>query len=100
MTRFVLIIAAIASGLGLTVLPGSAQTTGNAPWCAVINIGTGEIVHECYYQTEEQCAPNVVAGNRGFCNVNPYYRAPLALPPMRHSRRHMHYSHRTPIRPE
>ena len=49
---------------------------GNAPWCAVVNIGTGEVYWDCQYQTFEACAPNVIAGNRGFCNINPTYVPP------------------------
>jgi hypothetical protein len=48
--------------------PGYAY--GDAPWCAVINIGKG-VTWDCQYQTAEQCIPNVIAGNRGFCNLNP-----------------------------
>ena len=45
-----------------------------APWCAVIN--TGLDVHwDCQYQSQEQCYPTVLAGNRGFCNPNPYFVA-------------------------
>lgn len=44
---------------------------GNAPWCAVIELGSGEVYWDCQYRTVEQCTPNVIAGNRGFCNPNP-----------------------------
>ena len=30
---------------------------------------------ECYYQTIAECQPNALAGNRGFCQRNPYYQA-------------------------
>ena len=29
---------------------------------------------DCLYESAAECAPNVVAGNRGFCQHNPYYR--------------------------
>jgi hypothetical protein len=45
--------------------------SGDAPWCAVINLGMGDIAWDCRYRTVEQCVPNVIAGNRGFCNLNP-----------------------------
>ena len=61
----VLLLAAISSGMALT---------GDAPWCAVVNSGPDEMEWDCHYQTVEQCAPNVVAGNRGFCALNPYWR--------------------------
>lgn len=44
---------------------------GDAPWCAVIELGPGDVYWDCQYRTFEACAPNVLAGNRGFCNVNP-----------------------------
>lgn len=44
---------------------------GDAPWCAVISLGPGSIYWDCQYRTIEECVPNVLAGNRGFCNPNP-----------------------------
>jgi hypothetical protein len=44
---------------------------GDARWCAVIEIGTGAVYWDCEYSTLEACVPNVLAGNRGFCNLNP-----------------------------
>jgi len=32
-------------------------------------------------RTLEQCVSLIIAGNRGFCNPNPYYRGPEAAPP-------------------
>ena len=62
-----------------------AQAGGNAPWCAVISIGRGNVYWDCQYATLEQCVPNVIAGNRGFCNENPAY---VARPPVRRPTRH------------
>ena len=45
-----------------------------APWCAVTNTGL-DMHWDCQYQSAEQCAPAVIAGNRGFCNHNPYFVA-------------------------
>ncbi len=45
-----------------------------APWCAVVNQGTGNMYWDCQYRSLEACVPNVLAGNRGFCNPNPAYR--------------------------
>ena len=53
---------------------GRASTDGNSPWCAVVDQGAGNVMWECYYQTIAECQPNVLAGNRGFCQRNPYYR--------------------------
>jgi len=29
----------------------------------------------------EMCVQEVIAGNRGFCSPNPYYRGPEVVPP-------------------
>jgi hypothetical protein len=65
--------AIVAAATGLSVSAGHAF--GNAPWCAVINVGVGDMEWDCEYQTVEQCVPNVLAGNRGFCNLNPYWHS-------------------------
>ncbi|HUD88037.1 MAG TPA: hypothetical protein VMR17_16455 [Xanthobacteraceae bacterium] len=44
------------------------------------NLGAGDMVWDCEYRTIEQCAPQVVAGNRGFCNLNPAWSPPGAAP--------------------
>jgi phage tail protein X len=33
------------------------------------------VTWHCYYRTVEECVPNVLAGNRGSCNLNPYFTA-------------------------
>jgi hypothetical protein len=48
-----------------------SQAYGNAPWCAVTSIW-GDVYWDCQYRTLEECVPNVIAGNRGFCNLNPW----------------------------
>lgn len=45
------------------------------PWCAVQSMGFGTVKRSCYYQTFEQCRPEVIAGNRGTCEPNSYYWA-------------------------
>jgi hypothetical protein len=70
----------------LAIGPRPAQAYGNAPWCAVTN--EGQDVHwDCQYASIEQCYPNVIAGNRGFCNQNPAYEGP-AEPRRKAARRH------------
>jgi len=77
--------SAAVSGFGVSA--GRASTDGHSPWCAVVDQGTGNVMWECYYQTIAECQPNVLAGNRGFCQRNPYYQAAApqyyrgALPP-------------------
>jgi len=85
MTRIVLLIAAMLAVLCCQASPGRAQAYGNAPWCAVIDQGGGDVVWQCEYQTAAQCAPNVIAGNRGFCNINPTYIPPQGVPRRWHS---------------
>ena len=75
MMRIMLSTAALAVFLCSQASSSHAQSYGHAPWCAVVNYGTGEVVWECEYYSAAECAPNVVAGNRGFCNLNPYWRA-------------------------
>jgi Protein of unknown function (DUF3551) len=48
----------------------ASQAYGDAPWCAVYS-GDGA-KWDCQYRTFEECRPNVLAGNRGWCNPNPY----------------------------
>ena len=61
-----------------------------APWCAVINQGR-DAHWDCQYRSIEECVPNVIAGNRGFCNQNPaYHGTERREPPAhRHIRRHV-----------
>lgn len=85
----ILCLAACAAALLLLHIPPSHAGYGDAPWCAVINVGTGEMYWDCQYQTFEACAPNVIAGNRGFCNVNPTYTPAAAASPRHYTKRHV-----------
>ena len=92
MMRIVLSIAAAAAILCLQVPSSQAQAHGNAPWCAVMQLGAGEVEWDCEYRSVEECVPNVLAGNRGFCNVNPYGAgsyAPGKVAPLTHPKRHV-----------
>ena len=56
-------------------------------------MGWGDAQWDCHYASIEECRPNVIAGNRGFCTQNPnwpgyYGRAEAPPPPPRHYRRH------------
>jgi hypothetical protein len=76
MTRFglsIVAVRAISAAVLFGVTPGRAGTFGNAPWCAVIPMGDGDVHWDCEYNSVQACQPNVIAGNRGFCNVNPYW---------------------------
>jgi hypothetical protein len=82
-----LTLAAVTSTimLGMTVQSSRAYF-GNDPWCAVVNIGTGDVLWDCQYRTLEECVPNVLAGNRGFCNLSPWYE-PKPLQTRKHRKR-------------
>jgi hypothetical protein len=73
MTRILLMIAIAAGLLFLEASLGRAAYLGGAPWCAVVEIGAGDVEWDCQYASAAACAPNVIAGNRGFCTLNPYY---------------------------
>jgi len=88
--RLVLAVAALAAGLCFDV-PAS-QAFGNDPWCAVVSVGAGEVQWDCHYRSVEECRPNVIAGNRGFCNMNPGWPgwyAPKTVTLRKHRKRHV-----------
>ncbi len=90
--RLTAAIVTVVAALCLQVSSSQAQNYGDAPWCAVLQIGTGSVTWHCYYRTVEECVPNVLAGNRGSCNLNPYFtgsRGPATTArPARHKRQH------------
>ena len=59
----------------------------NAPWCAVISFGRGDAYWDCQYFSLEDCVPQVIAGNRGFCNTNPAYTGVAEQGKRRHKKR-------------
>ena len=71
MIRTIFVAAAALAVVFVGPRPAKAQ----APWCAVITIGEDSVYWDCRYSSIEQCRPNVLAGNRGFCNPNPYFAA-------------------------
>jgi hypothetical protein len=85
--QFVLIVVAIAAAILFIIRPSGAY---EGPWCAGTNRGGGTFVCDCSMRTLEQCIPEVIAGNRGFCSPNPNYRGPEASPP-RGKRKRYHY---------
>ena len=42
-----------------------------APWCTVTSGGDGDMHWDCQFCSIEECRPNVLAGNRGWCNPSP-----------------------------
>ena len=86
------LLGALVLGATLVGLqPAMAYVTDvrQAPWCAVMNYGTGSMYWDCSYATIEACTPNVIAGNRGFCNRNPYYTG--VVEQVRRPKRHVRY---------
>ena len=86
---------ALLAGLAFVgIVAGTAPASAyiavrpEAPWCAVMNMGTGDMHWDCSYASIQACTPNVIAGNRGFCNPNPAYRGPVEVQ-RRHWRRHV-----------
>jgi Protein of unknown function (DUF3551) len=78
MMRLVLAVAVSAAALFFNVPVSRAFEHG--PWCAVTDNGTGNMYWDCQYNSLEECVPNVLSGNRGFCNVNPAFGLYAAKP--------------------
>ena len=72
--RYVLAAAALLALAAGVPKPASAYVYARdgAPWCAVMNSGFG-MSWDCSFASIEACRPNVLAGNRGYCNPNPWF---------------------------
>ena len=77
MTRMNLVAIAGLAGAFFGLQPAQAY---QAPWCAMIQLGPGSTYWDCQYHSFEDCyrRGNILAGNKGFCNVSPYYAANAA----------------------
>jgi hypothetical protein len=73
--RSVLMIAAVLGLLGANLEPAFAQFYGPGQWCAVIGAGSENMYWDCQYRSIEECRPHVIAGDRGWCNLNPSFVA-------------------------
>ena len=69
MTR---VIFAAAFALAVASFAPQLAKAYEAPWCAVSKEGDH---WDCRYRSIEECRPNVITGNRGWCNPNPYFVA-------------------------
>jgi hypothetical protein len=67
------VFLALAALLTSFLWSAQAAQAREAPWCAVISTTDDSVYWDCQYSTFEQCRPNVLAGNRGWCNPNPAY---------------------------
>src|SRR4051812_41856681 len=72
MNKAFLIMIALATTALLGNRPAQAYYDG--PWCGVYSIGDGSSVEKCDFRNFESCRAEMVAGNRGFCRQNGYYR--------------------------
>ena len=66
----------------------TSRAFGDAPWCAVKNLGR-DVYWDCQYPTFAACYPNALA-DRGFCNVNAW-PGPSQVVPYRHKKSHAQY---------
>ena len=69
--RLVLFAALLLAALACDARPGWAH---EGRWCAVMDIGAETVQRDCRFDRIEDCVPNVLAGNRGFCMHNPRWR--------------------------
>jgi len=87
MTRSILLAGAALISVCISSLKVEAS---EAPWCAVIAVGEDAVYWDCRFRSFAECQPNVLAGNRGFCNPSPYF---VAQPgPTEHRRYRKHHA--------
>jgi Protein of unknown function (DUF3551) len=84
MVRILMAATAVLAVMSFGGRPALAY--GDHPWCAVYIMGWGDAHWECEYDSIEACRPNILAGNRGFCNPSPYYHGPAKRHAPRHHR--------------
>src|SRR5947208_6687556 len=70
--RLMLIVVTVAVAMLLDLCVSQAT---QMPWCAGTSKGDF-FSYNCSLPTYEMCVQEVIAGNRGFCSPNPYYRRP------------------------
>jgi hypothetical protein len=66
--------AVLAAVLCFDIPASHAGLFGNSRWCAVTDDGADNVNWACEYETVDACRPAILAGNRGFCSLNPYWR--------------------------
>ena len=84
--HFMLILLAVTAA---TLFDLRASQAFQGPWCAGTNRGGSTFSYNCTIPTFEMCVQEVIAGNRGFCSPNPYYRP--EPPPRRGKRQRYSY---------
>src|SRR5262244_243813 len=66
-------IIVLAAALVLVSFGTAYAERAPAPWCAVVSKTEESVYWDCQYRSFEECRPNVLAGDRGWCSPNPYY---------------------------
>jgi hypothetical protein len=74
--RLMLIVVPVA----VAMLDLRVSQAAQMPWCAGTTKGDF-FSYNCSLPTYEMCVQEVIAGNRGFCSPNPYYRGPELVRP-------------------
>jgi hypothetical protein len=74
--KLIFAAAVLAAALCLGIAASQAGQIGNEKWCAVADQGGGAVIWDCEFETVDDCSPAILAGNRGFCALNPGYRQP------------------------
>lgn len=77
--RHLLLLCAAVLAMAAAV-PSAQAERQPAPWCAVVSTGFDNAYWDCRYASFEACVPNVLAGNRGFCDRNPAYNGLVEQP--------------------
>jgi hypothetical protein len=72
MNRALLLAVAVATAALAGGQPAQAYYHG--AWCAVFSTGHGGASERCEYRDLGSCRMEIIAGNRGFCRQNGYYR--------------------------
>ena len=87
MLRITMLTIVTAAGtLALSAAANAVVRPGEGPWCAVYPLGDSA-QSDCIYRSVEECRPNVLAGNRGYCSPNPRWPD---TPPRQRSHRKRH----------
>ena len=68
--RIVLAAAVFIVVMAVDLRP--VRASGDGPWCAAVVMGRS-VVKSCHYRMFEECYPNILGGNRGSCEPNPYW---------------------------
>lgn len=84
--RFTIKLGVAALSLVIPQAASQAAPLYEGPWCGVY-YGQRAGAPNCTFRTFAQCRSEMVAGNRGFCNINPSYSGP----PPRYRKRVVRY---------